>query len=204
LKGKAAREGKMRFERAHIRSLGRKIRDLREARNWSLSHLSKNSGVSAAAIQKIEAGTSNPSLMTIAAIIDALGFSIDQLISDARQINRGVTVVRGMQSKRGSGTLLSSNLADRRMDCRVIAVSAHQKCEDVVIGKPLFGYVLDGGLRLKSGNGDSMELSIGDAFHAAAENSPDLSNPLSRRSLVFCINDLGAATSNSAGRAKRS
>jgi transcriptional regulator with XRE-family HTH domain len=195
----------MRFERAHIRSLGRKIRGVREARNWSLSRLSKNSGVSIAAIQKIEAGASNPSLMTIAAIIDALGVSIDQLISDARQISRGVTVVRGaLQSKLDGGKSLSSNLAERRMDCRVIALSAQQKREDIVTGKPLFGYVLEGGLRLSSGKGDAVELSTGDAFHAAADTSPEWSNPLSRHSLVLCINDLGGGRNGAPGRAKRS
>jgi transcriptional regulator with XRE-family HTH domain len=195
----------MRFERAHIRSLGHKIRGLREARNWSLSRLSKNSGVSVAAIQKIEAGASNPSLMTIAAIIDALGASIDQLISDARQINQSVTVVRGaLQSKLGSGTSLSSNLAERRMDCRVMALSARQKREGVVTGKALFGYVLEGGLQLSSGKGDAVELSTGDAFHASADTSQEWSNPLSRRSLVFCINDLGVATTALSARSKRS
>ena len=189
-----------------MRSLGRKIRSLREARNWSLRRLSSNSGVSVAAIQKIEAGASNPSLVTVVAIIDALGASVDQLISDARQVENGVAVVRGVpQAKPGPGSSvsLSSGLADRRMDCRVIALSAHQKCEDVAAGKPLFGYVLDGGLQLNFAKGDAVKLSTGDAFHATADASPEWGNHLSRRSLVLCINDLGAAKSISRRQVKR-
>jgi transcriptional regulator with XRE-family HTH domain len=194
----------MRFERAHIRALGRKIRTLREARNWSLSRLSSNSGVSVAAIQKVEAGASNPSLVTVVAIIDALGASVDQLISDARQLDPGVTVVRGtLQAKPGESALFSSNLAERRMDCRVMALPARQRREDVAVGKPLFGYVLDGGLQLNFAKGESVQLSTGDAFHTTADTAAEWSNPLSRRSIVLCINDLGAAK-NSRRRRVRS
>src|SRR5258708_12626510 len=84
-----------RFEREHVRILGRRIRALREARKWSLQRLSVNSDVSIAAIQKIESGAANPSLLTVIAIIEALGESVDQLISASRNAHRMLTVVRG-------------------------------------------------------------------------------------------------------------
>ena len=87
--------------------------------------------------------------MTIVAIIDALGASVDKLISEVRQLDHGVTVVRNvLQTKDGTSLPLLTDRADRRMDCRVIALSSRQKPNDVVMDKPLFGYVLDGGLRL--------------------------------------------------------
>ena len=192
----------MRFERAHIRSLGPKIWALRQARNWSLSRLSRNSGVSVAAIQKIEAGASNPSLVTVVAIIDSLGASVDQLISEARQVDQGVIVTRGvLNSKPGNVTSLSSDLADRRMDCRVIALSARQRREDIATRKPLFGYILDGGLRLNFADGNFVELATGDSFHVTADTSPEWSNSLPRRSLVLCIDDLGSAKNSTSRRA---
>lgn len=196
--------GDMRFKRAHVLGLGIKIRTLREARHWSLSRLSKNSGISVPAIQKIEAGRSNPSLVTIVAIIDALGASVDKLISEVRQLDHGVTVVRNvLQTKDGTSLPLSTDRADRRMDCRVIALSSRQKPNDVVMDKPLFGYVLDGGLRLNLSNGEALELSTGDAFHAAADTCHDWSNPLSRRSVILCIKDVSDAKSAAARRVKQ-
>jgi transcriptional regulator with XRE-family HTH domain len=194
----------MRFKRAHMLALGVRIRSLREGRHWSLDRLSKNAGVSAAAIQKIEAGTSNPSLVTIVAIIDALGASVDRLISDVRQLDQGVTVVRNLlQTKAGTSVSLSSTRADRRLDCRVIAMSARQRPVETVRGKPLFGYVLDGGLRLNLSDGEAVELGTGDAFHAGAETSPDWSNPLARRSIVLCINDANGPKNALPRRLKR-
>jgi transcriptional regulator with XRE-family HTH domain len=194
----------MRFKRTHVLALGSKIRALREARQWSLSRLSKKAGISVAAIQKIEAGTSNPSLVTIVAIIDALGASVDKLISEARQLDHGVTVVRGLlETKTGTTVSLPSDRADRRMNCRVIAMSSRQELEDVVSGRPLFGYVLDGGLRLSLPNGEAIELGTGDAFHAAADTCPEWSNPLPRRSVVLCINDAGDAKRAPARRTKQ-
>jgi transcriptional regulator with XRE-family HTH domain len=194
----------MRFKRAHVLALGNKIRALREARHWSLSRLSKNADISVAAIQKIEAGTSNPSLVTIVAIIDALGASVDKLISEVRQLDDGVTVVRNvLQTKAGTSMSLLSDRTDRRMDCRVMALSSRQKPEDIVTGKPLFGYVLDGGLRLSLSNGEPIELGTGDAFHAAADTCPDWSNPLSRRSVILCINDVDDPKSGARRRPKQ-
>ena len=58
------------FGREHLRSLGRRLRELREARSWSLKRLSSESGVSIAAIQKIESGETNPNLLTVLSIAD--------------------------------------------------------------------------------------------------------------------------------------
>jgi transcriptional regulator with XRE-family HTH domain len=194
----------MRFERAHVRSLGRKIRSLRETRKWSLRRLSSISGVSVAALQKIEAGPSNPSLLTVIAIIDALGASVDQLISDARQPDQPATIVRGtLKPKTNGGTLLSSGLAERRMDCRAVNLTARQKRDDAIIGNPVFGYVLEGDLRLTFADGKSIALSTGDSFHTAADTAPEWRNPLSRRCLVLCINDIGETKGSSRRRGRR-
>ena len=73
------------FGREHLRSLGRRLRELREARSWSLKRLSAESGVSVAAIQKIESGDTNPNLLTVLAIADVLGESVDRLVVASRK-----------------------------------------------------------------------------------------------------------------------
>jgi XRE family transcriptional regulator, regulator of sulfur utilization len=179
-----------RFERSHVRSLGRNIRAMREGRNWSLRRVASISGVSVAALQKIEAGASNPSLLTVAAIIDALGGSIDRLISEARQFDQATTIVRGTLKPAASGVvLLSSELKDRRMDCKVLGLAPRQKLDGCIPSNPTFGHVLEGGLQLAFPDGKTLMLSAGDSFHTTADAAVKWSNPLSRRSVVLCIND---------------
>jgi transcriptional regulator with XRE-family HTH domain len=177
--------------------LGRRIRNLRDARKWSLKRLSANCGVSIAAIQKIEAGAANPSLLTVIAIIEVLGESVDQLISASRKLDRTVNVVRGTLDLKSSGyTDLSARLGQQRMNCQLTALAAreHVDSDDLPTGGPLFGYVLDGGLRLSFEENDALQLTTGDSFHITADTAVEWSNPLSRRSLILCIADRGTSS----------
>jgi transcriptional regulator with XRE-family HTH domain len=85
------------FGREHLRSLGRCLRDLREARSCSLKRLSSESGVSVAAIQKIESGETNPNLLTVLAIADVLGESVDRLVMLSRNASQISRVQRGIR-----------------------------------------------------------------------------------------------------------
>ena len=191
--GSALQGSGKRFEREHLRILGRRIRALREARKWSLQRLSVNSDVSIAAIQKIESGAANPSLLTVIAIIEALGELVDQLVSASRKPDRTVRVVRGELPARSAGAVdLSPALADRRMHCSLKVLAARQRLKTADMGpgdEPLFGYVLDGALRLSFADGDVVQLAVGDSFHASADTAAEWSNPVARRSLVLCIAD---------------
>lgn len=183
-----------RFERQHLRELGRRIRALREAHKWSLKRLSTNAGISIAAIQKIEAGAANPSLLTVIAIIEVLGGSVDQIISASRKPDRTVSVVRGTLDAKSAGmSALSATLDKHRMDCRLIALTAREqfRADNLPSGWPLFGYVLDGGLRLSFKDAEPLRLATGDTFHITADTTVEWSNPLSRRSLILCLADSG-------------
>jgi hypothetical protein len=154
--------------------------------------LSANSEISVAAIQKIEAGSANPSLLSVIAIIEALGEPVDQVISASRETRIPVKVVRGEFPARANGVVdLTPALADRRMHCSLHTLGARQKIdgEEVSRDAPVFGYVLDGELRLSFRDGRVEHLAVGDSFHAAANNSAEWRNPLARKSLVLCIAD---------------
>ncbi len=69
------------FGEEQMRSLGMRLRELREARSWSLRRLALESEVSTAAIQKIELGETNPSLLTVLALAEALGEPVDRLVA---------------------------------------------------------------------------------------------------------------------------
>jgi transcriptional regulator with XRE-family HTH domain len=180
------------FRREHLRSFGRRLRQLREARSWSLKRLASESGLSIAAIQKIESGEANPSLLTVLAVAEVLGEPVDRLIGDSRQAGRAVKVVRGTLAQRGARIQhLSSELAEPRVDSRLVVLSAREALKAAVLPESgsVFAYVMDGALKVTFADGASRELAVGDALHASKPLPTVWSNPLSRRSVILCISD---------------
>ena len=180
------------FGREHLRSLGRRLRELREARSWSLKRLSAESNVSVAAIQKIEAGEASPSLLTILAIAEVLGEPVDRLVAVSLKASRTVNVVRGVLPVQANGSVaLEPRLAQPRMNSQLIALPGLRRldAEDVASSGALLAYVLEGGLRVVFADGQSERLATGDSIHAAGELPVEWANPLPRRSLILCIAD---------------
>ncbi len=71
-----------RFGRSELRAVGRRLRVHRVAKGWSLKRLSDMSGISVAAIRKVELGKSNPGLLTILALLEALDKPVDRPMFD--------------------------------------------------------------------------------------------------------------------------
>ena len=61
------------------RSLGRRIRNLREARGQTQNELAANAGVSSKHLGELERGRGNPSLKSLQGLAEALGLSISEL-----------------------------------------------------------------------------------------------------------------------------
>ncbi|MCW2256466.1 transcriptional regulator with XRE-family HTH domain [Providencia alcalifaciens] len=61
--------------------IGQKVRLLRQARNLSLNELARLSGISKAALSKLESGGSNPRIDTLEAIAIALRFPLSDLFT---------------------------------------------------------------------------------------------------------------------------
>ena len=179
------------FGREHLRSLGRRLRELREARNWSLKRASTESGVSVAAIQKIESGGTNPNLLTVLAIADALGEAVDRLVATSRRATQISNVRQGPLPARpiGSAPLLSIDRS--RLESRLIALAGRSSLKRAEIPKEgaLFAYVLDGSLQLHFPDGTSERLGTGDSIHVVEGLPIDWINPLARRSITLCIAD---------------
>jgi len=185
------------FGREHLRSLGRRLRELREARSWSLKRLSTESGVSVAAIQKIESGETNPSLLTVVAIADALGEPVDRLVAASRKANQVSSVVRGALPARTCGSTNLLSLHHSRMESRLIALAGRASLERGKIPKEcaVFAYVLDGSLLLRFPDGCSEQLGTGDSIHVTQALPVEWTNPLTRRSLTLCVADHQAESS---------
>lgn len=179
------------FGREHLRSLGFCLRKLREARSWSLKRLSTECGVSVAAIQKIESGETNPNLLTVLAIADVLGESVDRLVELSRRASRISNVQRGQLPAKPLGSSPLTSLDRSRMEGCLIALAGRSSLHHTAIPQDgaLFAYVLDGSLELRFADGTSEQLRTGDSIHITEELPIGWVNPLARRSVAICIAD---------------
>ncbi len=64
--------------------IGRRVRDSRAARGWTLDQLAERSGVSRRMIVNVEAGTSNASIATLLRLATALQVSLADLVAVGR------------------------------------------------------------------------------------------------------------------------
>jgi len=175
------------FGEEQMRSLGRRLRELRDARSWSLKRIAVESGVSVAAIQKIEAGDTNPSLLTVLSLAEALGEPVDRLVASSRAASSAITVTRGALP--GASADLATDLAQRRMDARLMVLPARRAVEGEGAAGPMFYYLLDGEVRFGFADGATDVLRTGDALHMVTGQAPRCVNLLSRPSRILCIID---------------
>lgn len=153
-----------------LRALGQRLRQLREQRQWSLKRLAQESSVSVAAIRKIELGQSNPSLLTILSLVEALGESIDRLVSSARGGDVRISLTRGpgRGAARAGADDRTRDLTEPAMQCAVVSLKAGEALENGREGDPAFGYVLDGTLAVADDDGQTDRCGAGDAFHVSS------------------------------------
>lgn len=70
------------------RSIGQKIKQLREAKGWSINQLGLYAGVTPSTIARMEKGESEPPISTLLRIAKALNVSLEELLKD-EQIKLG-------------------------------------------------------------------------------------------------------------------
>ncbi|MGE5147463.1 MAG: helix-turn-helix domain-containing protein [Candidatus Eiseniibacteriota bacterium] len=187
------------FGREQLGNLGREIRRLRERLRWSLKRLAKESGVSITAIRKIELGEANPGLVTILAIVEALGEPIDQVIGLARAKSPTVTVKRAAEltatGERVPATRsLTGALGDADMFGRIVTLPPHTTLAgaDRTNDGARFGFVLEGTVRLTLSDGTVCDLSAGDSYHTVERPPQILANGSHRTARVLQVKDATA------------
>jgi DNA-binding XRE family transcriptional regulator/quercetin dioxygenase-like cupin family protein len=80
-------------------SIGRRVRDERQGRRWTLDDLAEAAGVSRRMVVNVEQGAANPSIGTLLRISGALGVGLPALVEPPQPVP--VEVVRG-----GAGAVL--------------------------------------------------------------------------------------------------
>ncbi len=155
------------FDRSQLRVVGRRLRTLRVSKGWSLKKLSEAANTSVSAIRKIEVGQSNPSLLTILAIVAALGEPIDKLVTSARPLVGSIRVTRAAEMKNAGDLGLSDGIENSAMSGRLINLEPNVSLE-VPPGEdtaPVFGFVLEGVVSVEHENLGSVRCAAGDSFH---------------------------------------
>jgi transcriptional regulator with XRE-family HTH domain len=183
------------FGREQLANLGRQIRRLRESRRWSLKRLARESGISITAIRKIELGEANPGLLTILAIVDALGEPIDRVIGLARAKSLTVRVTRaaerGAADRVPSSRNLTAGLTDPAMAGRVVTLPPRTSMAAADRGRdgPQVGFVLEGTVRLTLSDGTVKDLAAGDSFHTVEPSPTIIANTGARAAQLLQIKD---------------
>jgi transcriptional regulator with XRE-family HTH domain len=175
------------FGRQQLRALGRRMKELRDARRWSLRRMAKEAGVSMAAIQSVESGDGNPSLVTVVALAESLGEPVDRLIATAQRV--------GLAPQLGQGKLpdtsgeLNHPEGRPRLAARLLVLPAKRALEEVDNAEPGFFYLLEGKVRFEFTDGAAQDLAPGDALHVAPGLVTRCSSLASRRSRILFFLD---------------
>jgi len=92
-----------------LTALGRRVRELRHARAWTLDALSAATGVSSRFLADVEAGRGNISVLRLAEVARALGHPVADLLAEAGPVRVALLGLRGA-GKSTVGRLLSERI----------------------------------------------------------------------------------------------
>lgn len=178
------------FARAQLRDLGRQIRLLRDRRGVSLNQLASQSSVSVTGIRNIELGRANPGLLTVVAILDVLGVSLDEIVGLARRAGKTVSVSRAPALRTAPLQRHLSELYQPSMRGRVVTLPAGT---DMLSSRKAdagshFVFVLDGKVRVAM-DGGAYELGAGDSIHIADRPPRTFANKGRRAARLLWVKD---------------
>lgn len=185
------------FDRAQLRNLGGQIRTLRERRGLSLNQLARQSGISVTGIRNIEFGRANPGLLTVVALLDVLGVSLDELVGLARRAGKTVHVARAPATARDASVQRQiSEIYQPQVRGRMVTLPAGtdmltlRKAE----AGPHFAFVLEGKVRVSTVDGHAHELAAGDAIHLADQPPRVIANAGTRVARLLWVKDSRSET----------
>lgn len=143
--------------------IGARLRALRRERELTLAALSARCGVSVSYLSAVEKGINHPSLRTLAAVTEALGVRIpDVLVEEG-----GVHVRHGRVPDGRRAVVPVSHSLLQLEGCLVVAAPGDTgRCPVALPGRDLFVYVVSGRVELDV-DGRRVVLGPGDALDAA-------------------------------------
>ena len=113
-----------------IDDTGKRIGQLRKAKNLSMAELAKNIGVSRSLISQVEKGEAYPSLQTLSKIVEALGVSMSTFFQDIpeKEVENDVVV------RSGSRKIIF--MQDSKVKYHILSPSIYKDMEFVITELP--------------------------------------------------------------------
>jgi transcriptional regulator with XRE-family HTH domain len=162
-------------------ALGARIRDLRNARGFSLAHLAKQCGCSQSFLSQLERGLTSVSIPVLEAICHALSISVSDFFAaletqdGSRPLSDPLSSVLRVQEQ------VAVNLSRGAIKYRFLTRDMPERGFDIVIGEipagyvyppaahtgEEFGYILEGRLRLWI-ESKEYDLEPGDSYHVVS------------------------------------
>jgi len=167
-----------------VSELGGKVANARAERGWSLQALADRSGLSPAAIHKIEKSGMTPTIASLMKLAAALGKSVSYFIDESEPL-RPVTLVRAGERQRlytSKKGLTLENVSGRYGPFFVAGAEAHVEPfadsgpEPMVHPGEELVVMLEGSMRFEIG-GEPYELEEGDSLHFRTTLRHSWSNP---------------------------
>jgi transcriptional regulator with XRE-family HTH domain len=167
-----------------VSEIGAKVAKARAERGWSLAQLAERSGLSTAAVHKIEKSGMTPTIASLMKVASALGKSVGYFVEEV-EATRPVTVVRADErtrlytSKRG---LELQNISGRYGPFWVAGAEAHLEPLADSGPEPMshpgeeLVLVLDGRMTFTI-DGESYALEAGDSIHFRTVRPHSWANP---------------------------
>lgn len=180
-------------------AVGRRIRDLRRIRRFSLETIAARTSLSIGFLSQIERGLSSPSLRVLATLADVLGVGIAALFgaSPSADGTSDQVVTRGLQRpelklwRTGvSKQLLSPASADNKLNLFLVHLEPGGSTGDELYthdGEEA-GLVLEGEMMLTV-DSETWSLKTGDSFRFASRRPHRFSNPAQdAKAVVLWVN----------------
>jgi transcriptional regulator with XRE-family HTH domain len=167
-----------------VSELGGKLANARAERGWSLQQLADRSGLSPAAIHKIEKSGMTPTIASLMKIAAALGKSVSYFIDESEPL-RPVTRIGAAERQRlytSKKGLTLENISGRYGPFFVAGAEAHVEPradsgpEPMVHPGEELVVILEGSMRFEVG-GEPYELEEGDSLHFRTTLPHSWSNP---------------------------
>jgi transcriptional regulator with XRE-family HTH domain len=164
-------------------AIGTRVKEMRQARRWTLDQLAAAAGVSRRMVVNVEQGAANPSVGTLLRISDALGVGLPALVDRPEQ--RRVKVTRSGEGAAlwtgaagGRGVLVAGTQPPDVLELWdwTLGPGDHHRSQAHTSGTKELIQVLDGAITLDVAD-DSVLLETGDAVAFPGDVAHGYTNP---------------------------
>ncbi|MBI3615956.1 MAG: helix-turn-helix transcriptional regulator [Candidatus Omnitrophica bacterium] len=175
-------------------TVGKKMRDLRLAKHWTLSNLAKQSSMALSSLSRIETGRMTGTLESHIKIARAFGIRLSELYADLDPVGAPVEHRKGIPPNRfssgnGAGfTILTKEGLQKKMLPVVLHLQAGKSSERAQAspGIEKFLYLLRGKVEVTAGK-EQIRMDTGDSLYLQASLAHSLKNIGSHPALILSI-----------------